>query len=602
MPYKLGFAFAIFFAAFCTCQEIKPDTAQTGPAQTAAAPTSAIPPIAAISGTVLQSDPRIPLKNAQVAATRAARPQEAEEVEDGSAPDRKFSTKTDEKGHFQFTDLLPGTYYVRASHVGMVMKSAHAREGMLVTLEAGKPQTLNLVMLPGAVITGRIQNEDGEPMQHVEVGAMHYIYTIRGRTLAPTGSTAETDDKGEYRLFGLQPGSYLIAADPGRMAYAEGTAVVVGPESGAGRGKSNSTAYVATYYPNEPSPEQATPIVLKPGDETQANFSLSRVPAHNISGTITGLPAAKASDKEEERYCFVIAMKEGSPSPVGTTIVGKDSSSFKISSVPAGKYKIIAMQPKAESGSYGYKEVTVGSSDVTGVVISVSSAVSSHITGTVRAEGEAKLDYSKLFVVLTPQAAANEQTDEDMTSEDSYALRANGGYAEVKKDGSFKMDVGPSPNGYQIVLTAQGSGFEDWFTSKVLIGGKDVLGSGFKATEAQRGAMEIIISNKGATLEGIASDAQQKPFANAEVIAIPSDPKLRKRFDLLHTTTADTQGHFKFRGVRPGDYVVFALEDSQAQPFMTEPFLKQNSGQIQTVKLDSGSKQLQLHVIPAQAQ
>jgi hypothetical protein len=129
-----------------------------------------------------------------------------------------------------------------------------------------------------------------------------------------------------------------------------------------------------------------------------------------------------------------------------------------------------------------------------------------------------------------------------------------------------------------------------------------VLGSGFKATEAQRGALEIIISNKGATLEGIASDAQQKPFANAEVIAIPSDPKLRKRFDLLHTTTADTQGHFKFRGVRPGDYVVFALEDSQAQPFMTEPFLKQNSGQIQTVKLDSGSKQLQLQVIPAQAQ
>ena len=225
MPYKLGFVFAILFAAFCTCQEIKPDTAQTGPAQTAAAQTSAIPPIAAISGTVLQSDPRIPLKNAQVAATRAARPQEAEEVEDGSAPDRKFSTKTDEKGHFQFTDLLPGTYYVRASHVGMVMKSAHAREGMLVTLEAGKPQTLNLVMLPGAVITGRILNEDGEPMQHVEVGAMHYIYTIRGRTLAPTGSTAETDDKGEYRLFGLQPGSYLIAADPGRMAYAEGTGV-----------------------------------------------------------------------------------------------------------------------------------------------------------------------------------------------------------------------------------------------------------------------------------------------------------------------------------------------------------------------------------------
>ncbi len=164
------------------------------------------------------------------------------------------------------------------------------------------------------------------------------------------------------------------------------------------------------------------------------------------------------------------------------------------------------------------------------------------------------------------------------------------------------MDLAPSPNSYQVVLTARGSGLEDWFTSKVLIGGKDVSDSGFKAAEAQRGPMEIVISNKGATLEGNASDAQQKPFSNAEVIAIPSDPKLRKRFDLLHTTTADTQGHFKFRGVRPGEYVVFALENSQAQPFMTDLFFKQNSGQIQTVKLEPGTKQLQLQVISAQAQ
>ncbi|HEY2168339.1 MAG TPA: carboxypeptidase-like regulatory domain-containing protein [Candidatus Angelobacter sp.] len=595
MPYRLGFAFAIFFTAFCTCQEIKPGAAQADPAQTVSPQTAAV-----ISGTVLQSDMRSPLKNAQVTATRGARPENFDEVEGGSAENRKFSTKTDEKGHFEFADLLPGTYYVRASHVGMVMKSALGREGILVTLEAGKPQTMNLVLLPGAVITGRILNADGEPMQHVAVGTMRYIYTIRGRILAPTGNTAETDDKGEYRLFGLQPGSYVIAADPRRIGFAEGSDVVVGPESGAARGKASSMAYMATYYPNETSFQQATPIVLKPGDETQANFSLTPISVHNISGTITGLPAAKASDKEEERYCFVIAMREGSPTPVGTAAVGKDSS-FKISSVSAGKYKIVAMQPRNESGGYGYKEITVGSSDVTGVVIPMNSAVNGQITGMVRTDGEAKLDYTKLFVVLAPQTA-NQQADQDSAGDYGSMFRSGGGYAEVQKDGSFKMDVPSSPNGYQVVLSAQGSGFEDWFTNKVLIGGKDVLDSGFKAAEAQRGPMEIIISNKGATLEGNATDPQQKPFSNAEVIAIPSDPKLRKSFDLLHNTTADTQGHFKIRGVRPGEYIVFALEDSQAQPFLTDPFLKQNSGQVQAVKLESGTKQLQLQVIPAQAQ
>jgi protocatechuate 3,4-dioxygenase beta subunit len=597
MPYKLGFTFAVFFAAFCTCQEIKLDAAQTGPAQSVTPQTAAV-----ISGIVLQENTRIPLKNVQVAATRGPGPKDSDEVEDGPSADRKFSTKTDDKGHFEFADLQPGTYYVHASHVGMVMKGARAREGMLVTLVAGKPQTLNLVMQPGAVITGRVLNEDGEPMQHVSVGAMRYIYTIYGRHLSSTGNTVETDDKGEYRLFGLQPGSYLIAADARRGGFGDDTGGAISALSGAGPAKPNSTVYVATYYPNETSPEQATSVVVKPGDEAQANLSLSRVPAHNISGTISGLPAAKASEKEEEGYRFVMAIREGAPSPMGMALIGKDSSSFKISSVPSGKYKIVATQAGTESGSYGYKEVTVDSSDVTGLVISVSSAASSHITGMVRTEGEAKLDYSKLLVVLAPQAAANEQADEDTAGEYAYAFRDGGGYAEIKKDGSFKIDLAPSPRSYQAVLTARGSGFEDWFTSKVLIGGKEVLDSGFKAAEVQRGAMEIIISNKGATLEGNASDAQQKPFSNAEVIAIPSDPKLRKRFDLLHTTTADTQGHFKFRGVRPGEYVVFALEDSQAQPFMTDLFLKQNSDQIQTVKLEAGTKQLQLQVISAQAQ
>ena len=129
MPYKLGFAFAIFFAGFCTCQEIKPDAAQASPVQTAVTQTAAV-----ISGTVLQADTRSPLKNVQVTAARGAKAEDAEEGEDSSSVDRKFSTKTDEKGHFEFADLLPGTYYITASHVGMVMKGSRAREGMLVTL------------------------------------------------------------------------------------------------------------------------------------------------------------------------------------------------------------------------------------------------------------------------------------------------------------------------------------------------------------------------------------------------------------------------------------------------------------------------------------
>ena len=127
--------------------------------------------------------------------------------------------------------------------------------------------------------------------------------------------------------------------------------------------------------------------------------------------------------------------------------------------------------------------------------------------------------------------------------------------------------------------------------------------SGLKIAEAEQRTVEVIVSDKGATIEGTVLSVEKKPFPNAEIIALPYDPKLRKSYALLQKTTADQQGHFKLRGVRPGEYIAFALEDPQEQPFTEDTFLKQNSAQIQTVKAEAGSKQkLELQVIPSEAQ
>jgi hypothetical protein len=278
-------------------------------------------------------------------------------------------------------------------------------------------------------------------------------------------------------------------------------------------------------------------------------------------------------------------------------MIGKDSS-FKFRSLPAGKYTLVAMHMSGENGNVGSAEVVIDSSDVTGVVIG-SESVRREITGVVRAEGDAKPDFSKLYVFFTPATDSDKDMDLDFAS--SFFGGSNG-FAQVKSNGSFKVDLPPSAKPYNVVISTRGTGLEDWFTSKVLAGGKDVLESGFKPGDAHA-AVEIVLSNKGALVEGTVLDRDQKPFANAEVFAFPRDPKLRRRMDMVQTTTADQQGHFKMRGVRPGEYIVFALENSQEQPFTTELFLKNNSARTQTVKLEAAAKQeLQLQVIPAQAQ
>jgi protocatechuate 3,4-dioxygenase beta subunit len=553
-----------------------------------------------ISGTVTRSDTHLPLKNAQVTIMgRGEGTSDATDPGDEleSSQGYQSSTNTDEKGHFEFADVAPGTYYLRAAHTGMVMKGAQSGSTQLIRLQAGQSQNLSLIMLPGGAITGRVLNEEGEPMQNVSVAAMHYVYTVAGRHLMEA-KRATSDDKGEYRLFSLKPGSYLLMADTTRASFEEGSiAMALGTHQRASATKQDQKIYAPTYYQNESSPEQASRIVLKPGEETQANFALARVAGHHVSGKISGIVVPKSADKPEQFRSFVMARRPGSPFPVAYALVVDKDSTFDLGPIVPGKYTISAMQPESEGTVTGSRDVVVSSTDVTGVNISLH-AGTTNVRGMIRAEGDSKLDYSKLFVVLMPAA------DTDPESADIVEGFGNGaGSAEVAKDGSFKLDVEPSTKPYQVVLSARGPGLEDWFTSKILFAGKDVVESGLKITDAEQRTVEVVVSDKGAMIEGTVLDGEKKPFPNAEVIALPSDPKLRKSYALLQKTTADQQGHFKLRGVRPGEYIAFALEDPQEQPFMEDLFLKQNSAQVQTVKAEAGVKQkLELQVIPGEAQ
>jgi hypothetical protein len=327
---------------------------------------------------------------------------------------------------------------------------------------------------------------------------------------------------------------------------------------------------------------------------------LVRVAAHHIIGKVSGVIPPKSADKPEQFRCFLVARRPGSPFPVGFAALGKDST-FDLGPIVPGKYTITAIEGQGESEGTisGSKDVVVSSTDVTGVNLSLH-ARSTQIRGVIRADGDAKLDYSKLFVVLMPVADSENQSEStDMAEE----LGSGSGYAEVGKDGTFKLDAEPSAKSYQVVLSARGPGLEDWFTSKILFAGKDVVESGLKIADAEQRTLEVVVSEKGAMIEGTALDAEKKPFPNAEIIAVPSDLKLRKHVDLIQKATADQQGHFKLRGVRPGEYIAMALEEAAEQPFLEDLFLKQNSTQVQTVKAEAGAKQkIELRVISSQIQ
>jgi hypothetical protein len=63
------------------------------------------------------------------------------------------------------------------------------------------------------VITGIVIDESGEPAPGTQVRVMRFAMQTGERTLQSAGQ-AQADDRGFYRVWGLQPGEYLVSAVP----------------------------------------------------------------------------------------------------------------------------------------------------------------------------------------------------------------------------------------------------------------------------------------------------------------------------------------------------------------------------------------------------
>ncbi|MBI4486934.1 MAG: carboxypeptidase regulatory-like domain-containing protein, partial [Acidobacteria bacterium] len=174
--------------------------ARDTPAQAKDAPAV---PAGRISGRVLAADNGRPVKRARVFASAA-------ELPEGRG------ALTDDTGAFDLAELPAGRYMVTVSKAGFVSLSYGQRR----PLQAGTPlqladgQQLKNVdfQLPrGSVIAGHVSDQDGDPMPGATVRVMRYQYMQGDRRLTPAG-TGQTDDRGQYRIWGLMPGDYYVTA------------------------------------------------------------------------------------------------------------------------------------------------------------------------------------------------------------------------------------------------------------------------------------------------------------------------------------------------------------------------------------------------------
>jgi hypothetical protein len=185
-------------------------TSQNRPQQQAPSPKGTV------QGLVVRAGTGQPLKGVRISFQRSAQqPQQALLFEGAPAAlNTVTAAVTDAAGRFVVTGVEAGQYRVFAEREGFIRQEFGQRRatgsGTLVNVAAGQELTLSFSLPVAGVISGRVFNEENEPVSRLTVQAYTYRYVDGKRSLAPVGS-GQTNDLGEYRIFWLPPGDYFVS-------------------------------------------------------------------------------------------------------------------------------------------------------------------------------------------------------------------------------------------------------------------------------------------------------------------------------------------------------------------------------------------------------
>ena len=242
-------------------------------------------------------------------------------------------------------------------------------------------------LTPHGVVTGKITDEDGDPLEGVQVQIMRLVYNQGRKQLQQHGGES-TNDLGEFRLSGIAPGKYYLCA-----IYRNRMAILGAVERAEDSAQED---YVTTFFPGATDISAASPFEIGPGDQVQGlNIRLTKTHTVRVSGRVVdGNPRIQL--RLQPRNAL-------NPNGLMITTQVKIDGTFEFPSVAPGPYNLIALSTQGgRAGARAARQpLDVGGNNIEGINLAITPGAT--VTGHVRYDGDPPQPLPSLTVRLTPR-------------------------------------------------------------------------------------------------------------------------------------------------------------------------------------------------------
>lgn len=508
---------------------------------------------------------------------------------------------TGDNGTFDFGGLPSGRYTLSASKPSFVSTTYGAlrpgRPGTpIYVVDGGHVTNVALTLMRGAVITGVVRDEHGLPMENMQVTAAPIVTRNGARaTTAATSSLIITDDRGEYRLFGLAPGEYAVSVEarfvnlaaPGgfRVTTAAAIDAAIRPATAGAAtppvetdAAAGAVTLASVYYPGAVRLDDATPVKVAAGEERRGvDVSMQYVASASVRGRLLD-----ASGKVPENVSLtmvapgVVRPQFAFPSPA--------DGSFLFGGVTPGRYVITARATpnSAPGGSaatlFARADIDVNGQPINGINLTLTDGAK--IAGSVAFDSSTGAPPPTARVILSPVLRPGE-----------ISIGVPG--PATTTGGTFEF-VGVTPGKYRVSVlsvvapSAAGSG---WSLKSATINNTDAIDEGFEVRDSDLSGLAITLSDKVTEIAGSFEDAKGRAAPDYYVIVFPTDQKywfLNSRRIKMTRPSAD--GKFVLRDLPPGEYRIAAVTDVETNEWFEPSFLQQLVAASATLTLADGEK------------